>query len=85
MNNLRWFTILTTVIAWLTLSWCQHLDKPRWYVKGNIDDVLRWKGKDALTIIEEPECSKSTFQYIDKDWQPMIVIQDYCKTKSQWI
>lgn len=87
MNMKNWLWIVITTVAWLGLSACGNLPlkEPRWYTIGRVDKVLNWEWADALTIIRKQECPQTAFQYADKDWKLVVVIQDDCKTKSQWI
>jgi len=80
---MRWLWNTLVIWAWLSLWACAAQDA-KWYIKWSIDDVLRWKSSDALTIIRQPECPQTAFDYNDKDWKQVIVIQDNCLTKSQW-
>jgi hypothetical protein len=56
------------------------LKNAKWYIKWSVDDVLRWKGEDFLTI--EPSVdnynSNAKIVWYDQNWQPIIDITRSC-------
>lgn len=86
----KWLWAVITVVAWLGLGSCtpleplnkaKPLEKQKPYIKGKVEDVLRWKWADALTIelSQQDECKNwAKIVWYDDNWQPIIDITREC-------